>query len=149
MLKTRALTLVDVKGKPKQLTVENWMKYSDRTGILFTDTQQYTIGCDPYKKPKKPRIMTEKYNRNLRIGQIIATKHLSIGLIASFTKTGNPRCIGYDLEKDEILRYNYTYNKDGQKKGTIPKAYAWTEQNCLIIREAGDVRTELPPNIRI
>ena len=145
---------VDVDGIPAQMSVQQWTKYYEQTGIMFTSSEQkYTIGCDPYKLG--PRTMTDEYSRELMVGQVITTRHFSIGLIVSMTKGGNPRCVAYDIVEEKIKRQAhvpYDWKLKGPSKtikiGDIPKGCAWTEGACLILRAAGDPRTELPPAIK-
>ncbi len=145
---------VDVNGIPAQMSMETWMKYFKQTGILFTSSEQrYTIGYDPYKKP---RMMTDPYNRKLEPGQLIMTKHFSVGLIVSMTSGGNPRCISYNLAKEKLQVYTqhpYDFRLRGpsttKKIGDIYEPAAWTEFHCIILREAGNPKTEMPPTLKL
>jgi len=150
------LVTVDVNGIPAQMSVPQWMKYYEQTGILFTSSEQkYIIGCDPYKL-KKPRVMTDQYSRKLEPGQLIMTKHFAVGLIISMTPGGNPRCINYNLKEEKLSRYTHHPHdwkirgpSKTKKKGDICSPAAWTEYHCIILREAGNPKTEVPLNIVI
>ena len=118
--------------------VTNW------SGTFITSSATtYISGYDPYIKQK--RIMTDALNRNLKIGQLIMTTYFAVGLIVNFTKGGNPRCIIYNEDKEELGRYTH----DGKKAGEVYNPTAWTEHRCYILREAGDPRTVLPPGLVI
>lgn len=146
---------VDVDGIPAEMSVESWMKYFNQTGILFTSSNHYTIGCDPYKT-KVPRIMTDKYSRKLEPGQLIMTKYFEVGLIVSMTSGGNPRCINYNLKEEKLSRYTHHPHdwkirgpSKTKKIGDIITPTAWTEYHCIILRETGNPKTELPSTIVI
>ena len=116
-------------------------------GTATTGTNSnFTIGYDPYKKP---RVMKDSLKRDLKPGQLIMTRHFSIGLIVNFTEGGNPRCISYDIEKEELHRLVRDHWKGTKKAGDIMDPAAWTEYMCFILREAGDPRTVLPPGLVI
>jgi hypothetical protein len=152
------LVTVDVNGIPAQMTIEQWQHYYNQTGILFTSSEdkRYIVGCDPYHKIKKPRMMQDRYSRKIEPGQLIMTKNFSVGLVVSMTSGGNPRCIPYDLEKEKLMVYThrpYDWKIKGpsktKKAGDILPAAAWTEYHGIILREVGNPKTELPPTVVI
>ncbi len=152
-MQQQVMLTVDVNGIPAQMSVQQWTKYYEQTGILFTASSQYIIGCDPYKI-KIPRVMTDQYSRELEPGQLIMTRHFSVGLIVSMTKGGNPRCISYNLKEEKLQRYTHhphDWRTNGPSKtkkiGDICEPVAWTEYHGIILREAGNSKTELPPTM--
>lgn len=143
---------VDVDGIPAEMSVESWMKFYEQTGILFTSSKQK---YDPYKV-KNPRKMTDKYSRTLEPGQLIMTQHFAVGLIVSMTSGGNPRCISYNLKEEKLSRYAHHPHdwrirgpSKTKKIGDITTPTAWTEYRCIVLREAGNPKTELPSTIKI
>lgn len=124
-------------------TVTSW------SGTTSTSTTSYyTGGIDPYKN-KGPRVMKDSRERDIKPGQLIMTRHFSIGLVVNFTSGGNPRCISYDIEKEELHRLVKDHWKGTKKAGDIMDPVSWTESMCYILREAGDPKTVLPPGLVI
>ena len=124
-------------------TVTSW------ASSTATTSGSYSVGYDPYKTKKK-RIMIDKHRRDLKVGQLIMTGYFSVGLIVNFTAGGNPRCIAYDEQKEELAVYTHKpWNHKTKKIGDIMEPCAWTDYRCYILREVGDPRTVLPPGLVI
>lgn len=126
-------------------TASNTTSWASSTA---TTSGSYSVGYDPYITKQK-RIMRDSLKRELKPGQLIMTRHFSIGLLVNFTEGGNPRCISYDIEKEELHRLVRDHWKGTKKAGDIMDPVAWTEYRCFILREAGDPKTVLPPGLVI